>query len=414
MPFIIGMHISMLSDLKRMPMEEVVMVDLDRGRLRYNEKDIMHLPDEHFDAMVHALESCMQKQKGDDEKDWPPLAAVFLDFFLTVFSSYQKYIKKDGPGGSRGGGMDKVGFRKSQRKPIAKFLQEFERSQMYEVLFMQRATADDDELDTALLDDPFERSIHLIQQGSEHSGDQERGTSGAGPKNQKHGLGSSSFEKMTRFFGGGHESEGNSREGYQAAYLSKASSYTGDHPVIKTLLEVGLVKENGKEPHPSELPREEATGGGTSTAVPCSVDWAEEWFGPSSRSSVFGGPPGAGGKGGGEGGMSSEEELERQTLFFQELNRAARTVPGISPVAAFASKRESFPTLEDSAPGAEAAAKPKLHLSPPVPPDLNLFGPDRFPTRFSASNAGKQDGGGASHAGTRVDQLEEAVENPKS
>ena len=38
MPFIIGIHISMLSDLKRMPMEEVVMVDLDRGRLRYNEK----------------------------------------------------------------------------------------------------------------------------------------------------------------------------------------------------------------------------------------------------------------------------------------------------------------------------------------------------------------------------------------
>lgn len=49
----------------------------------------MHLPDEHFDAMVHALESCLLRQTGDDEADWPPLAAVFLDFFLTVFSSYR-------------------------------------------------------------------------------------------------------------------------------------------------------------------------------------------------------------------------------------------------------------------------------------------------------------------------------------
>ena len=52
MPFLIGIHISMLPQLKAQPMEEVVMVDLDRGRLRYNEKDIQHLPDEHFDAMV--------------------------------------------------------------------------------------------------------------------------------------------------------------------------------------------------------------------------------------------------------------------------------------------------------------------------------------------------------------------------
>ena len=54
MPFLIGMHISMLPQLKSQPMEEVVMVDLDRGRLRYNEKDIQHLPDEHFDSMVRA------------------------------------------------------------------------------------------------------------------------------------------------------------------------------------------------------------------------------------------------------------------------------------------------------------------------------------------------------------------------
>ena len=52
MPFLIGIHISMLPQLRAQPMEEVVMVDLDRGRLRYNEKDIQHLPDEHFDAMV--------------------------------------------------------------------------------------------------------------------------------------------------------------------------------------------------------------------------------------------------------------------------------------------------------------------------------------------------------------------------
>ena len=64
MPFLIGMHISMLPQLKAQPMEEVVMVDLDRGRLRYNEKDIQHLPDEHFDAMVNALQASLEGKTG--------------------------------------------------------------------------------------------------------------------------------------------------------------------------------------------------------------------------------------------------------------------------------------------------------------------------------------------------------------
>ena len=56
MPFIIGIHISMLSDLKRMPMEEVVMVDLDRGRLRYNEKVPATNRRAHTPAMIIACE----------------------------------------------------------------------------------------------------------------------------------------------------------------------------------------------------------------------------------------------------------------------------------------------------------------------------------------------------------------------
>ena len=36
---------------------KLFLVDLDRGRLRYNEKDIQHLPDEHFDSMVNALQA---------------------------------------------------------------------------------------------------------------------------------------------------------------------------------------------------------------------------------------------------------------------------------------------------------------------------------------------------------------------
>ena len=48
------------------------MVDLDKGRLRYNEKDIQHLPDEHFDAMVNALAKCVSNMSGKDA-DWAPV-----------------------------------------------------------------------------------------------------------------------------------------------------------------------------------------------------------------------------------------------------------------------------------------------------------------------------------------------------
>eukprot|EP00960_Hanusia_phi_P013399 392536-Hanusia_phi.AAC.1 len=48
------------------------MVDLDKGRLRYNEKDIQHLPDEHFDAMVNALAKCVANMSGKDA-DWAPV-----------------------------------------------------------------------------------------------------------------------------------------------------------------------------------------------------------------------------------------------------------------------------------------------------------------------------------------------------
>ena len=34
MPFMIGTHIALLPSIKQMPLEEVVMVDLDGGRLR--------------------------------------------------------------------------------------------------------------------------------------------------------------------------------------------------------------------------------------------------------------------------------------------------------------------------------------------------------------------------------------------
>ena len=126
MPFLIGMHIAMLPSLKNMPMEEVVMVDLDRGRLRYNEKDVAHLPDEHFDAMCNALMTSLNAKTGDDRVDWAPLANVFLDFFLSVFSTWRRFVaRRDGAAL-----FDQHAFRAAQRKSIVKFLAEFERSQV--------------------------------------------------------------------------------------------------------------------------------------------------------------------------------------------------------------------------------------------------------------------------------------------
>ena len=100
-------------------------------------------------------------------QDWAPLASVFLDFFLSVFSNYRRFIRAPKPPGAgraatRGSSarFDNESFVKSHRKNITKFLHEFERSQMYEVFFDERTNTDFRELEA--LADPFEMAVIAI------------------------------------------------------------------------------------------------------------------------------------------------------------------------------------------------------------------------------------------------------------
>eukprot|EP00961_Rhodomonas_salina_P000676 9787-Rhodomonas_salina.1 len=82
--------------------------------------------------MVNALNHCIEHATGDDNVDWAPLANVFLDFFLCVFSGYRRHVRWDQPTRSlvltprtvllRQATFDKESFVKSHRKNICKFL----------------------------------------------------------------------------------------------------------------------------------------------------------------------------------------------------------------------------------------------------------------------------------------------------
>ena len=98
---------------------------------------------------VNSLQASLNEKTGDDSQDWAPLANVFLDFFLAVFSHYRRFVhapqdKAHGDtshthGRASSATFDNDAFVKSHRKNIAKFLREFERSQMYEVFFYERS-----------------------------------------------------------------------------------------------------------------------------------------------------------------------------------------------------------------------------------------------------------------------------------
>jgi hypothetical protein len=55
MPFIMGVPASVLPEMKGLPMEEVVLIDLDRALVKYNTQDSELLPGRHFDKMTDSV-----------------------------------------------------------------------------------------------------------------------------------------------------------------------------------------------------------------------------------------------------------------------------------------------------------------------------------------------------------------------
>ena len=280
---------------------------------------------------------------------------MFLDFFLAVFSNYRRFIKAGGPdrAAAQGAFGERASsatfaneeFVKSHRKNIAKFLREFERSQMYEVFFYERSSAAYRGSATQR-GDPFELAVSAIhgpdlggralpseaeagaegggggQSKSWHEGDGSRakeeaveagGGGGSKSKSMMRGL----LSSMTEMASSAAESMAlkNESRAYKPTYLKDERGYVkSTHMLQRIYAEVGMPGFSGL--HRSVV------GSGNQSAPPVldPCAWREEWFGPSAarwamqpalQSKASGGAAGTGG-----GDVEwSEEELERQTRY---------------------------------------------------------------------------------------------------
>ncbi|KJE92066.1 hypothetical protein CAOG_08664 [Capsaspora owczarzaki ATCC 30864] len=96
MPYFIGVHSSMMERISHMPLEEVVVVDLDENRIIHTQEsansgragpmgDINLLP---FDA-THNLHAVLTKAQSTTDDGIP---RAFLQYFLSLFGNYQEHI----------------------------------------------------------------------------------------------------------------------------------------------------------------------------------------------------------------------------------------------------------------------------------------------------------------------------------
>lgn len=144
MPFVIGFHSSLMLSIQKMPLSEVVYVDLDRDQVSNGvnisrslfmlpqvsaiQGDLALLPPAFMNPLRMVLDSATADfhrvtSSSKSNTDWQRVAAAFRHFFVRVFAGYTKFFSKK-PHGD-GSTFDKNAFMMSQPKPVRKVLHKF-------------------------------------------------------------------------------------------------------------------------------------------------------------------------------------------------------------------------------------------------------------------------------------------------
>lgn len=129
MPFIVGLHSSLLPALDTMPVEEFLLVDLDQDKITGSD-DLFVLPNSLSSNLKTTLNAIALTSRKCGKYDSKALAAVFLKFWLSMFSGYQSYMTN--PPDSAKRSFDRDSFEKSLTKEQQKFFHVFRESQLFE------------------------------------------------------------------------------------------------------------------------------------------------------------------------------------------------------------------------------------------------------------------------------------------
>ena len=90
MPFLIGLHSSLVPEMKKLPCDDIFMLNLDDGEFTYFEEDFRAMPAGPLTLLRVGLLREIERTRGEDSQ---AVARVFRTFFSSVLGPYKQHIK---------------------------------------------------------------------------------------------------------------------------------------------------------------------------------------------------------------------------------------------------------------------------------------------------------------------------------
>lgn len=134
MPFVVGVQAAVYPQVTKLPIEEVFFVNLDEGTTSPTD-DLTPLPAVPATTLRASLERIVAVcKKNGSSLDTDAIAETFLQFFLSLFSDFRRFMRVSGTTAT----FDKEGFLASRPAAARPFMETFRHSQMFERFVAER------------------------------------------------------------------------------------------------------------------------------------------------------------------------------------------------------------------------------------------------------------------------------------
>eukprot|EP01113_Clastostelium_recurvatum_P049573 TRINITY_DN9208_c0_g1_i3.p1 TRINITY_DN9208_c0_g1~~TRINITY_DN9208_c0_g1_i3.p1 ORF type:complete len:868 (-),score=169.76 TRINITY_DN9208_c0_g1_i3:38-2641(-) len=135
MPFLMGLHASLMLPLQMLPINETVFVDLDRDQVGILKEDTDILPSSMTQPIRVALESALAVTAGKGAPNKRIIIDAVRNFFVNLLGPYRRFFLQ---GQDDKIDWDRNGFIAAQPRNVRPFLQVFCASQMFERFLAER------------------------------------------------------------------------------------------------------------------------------------------------------------------------------------------------------------------------------------------------------------------------------------
>ncbi|KAJ3428672.1 denn domain-containing [Anaeramoeba flamelloides] len=137
MPFILGIHSTFLPLLKRLPIEEIVYIDLNEGKLiDFDPIDLALFPHDTITKLIENLDELLIDWKENGTFRSNLVIENFLDFFVEIFYDWENYMNLNEKTWSFDFNFNS--FKKQKNKKLRAFIEAFKETQLFEIFLREK------------------------------------------------------------------------------------------------------------------------------------------------------------------------------------------------------------------------------------------------------------------------------------